>query len=262
MDSSLARIFLAFVLFALVGLVLAGTGHERAVTTTSASKPASEASGPSARRKAPSYLLLNLGFLTAILAPARWGLFPLLLALIGILSAAELLRAMTQATGWIPRGLIALFLLVYLPAALLALLAVHRTDGGRYLAASLYLCVAAHDAFAQILGRRWGHRPLAPRVSPGKTVVGAVGGLAAAALMGAALAPALFAGAPQAAVLGLTLGAAALGGDLLASSVKRAAGLKDFGQVLGPQGGVLDRVDGLLLAALLMVWELRTIVMP
>lgn len=262
MDSPLARIFLAFVLFALVGLVLAGTGHDQAVTTTSASRSASAAAGPSARRKAPSYLLLNLVFLVAILVPARWGLFPLLLALIAMLSAAELLRAMTQASGWVPRGLIALYLLVYLPAALLALLVVHRTDGGRYLAASLYLCVAAHDAFAQILGSRWGHRPLAPRVSPGKTVVGALGGLAAAALMGAALAPALFAGMPQAAVLGLTLGAAALGGDLLASAVKRAAGLRDFGQVLGPQGGMLDRVDGLLLAALVMLWALRQLVMP
>lgn len=262
MDSIPARIALTFVLFALVGLVLARTGREQAVPSASAAMPGSEASGPSARRKAPSYLLLNLVFLAAILAPARWGLFPLLLALIGILSAAELLRAMTQATAWIPRGLIALFLLAYLPAALSALLAVHRTDGGRYLAASLYLCVAAHDAFAQILGSRWGRWPLAPRVSPGKTAVGALGGLAAAALMGAALAPALLAGALQAAVLGLALGAAALGGDLLASGVKRAAGLKDFGRILGPQGGVLDRVDGLLLAALVMVWELRHIVLP
>lgn len=262
MDSIPARIALAFFLFALVGLVLAGTGRERVVTTSADPKSGSKAYGPSARRKAPSYLLLNLVFLVAILAPARWGLFSLLLALIGVLSAAELLRAMTQATGWIPRGLIALFLLAYLPAALLALMMVYRTDSGRHLAAFLYLCVAAHDAFAQVLGSRWGRRPLAPRVSPGKTVAGALGGLAAAALMGAALAPVARAGAPQAAVLGLALGAAALGGDLLASGVKRAAGLKDFGRILGPQGGVLDRVDGLLLAALVMVWALRHILMP
>lgn len=252
MDPTLTRIALAFVLFALLGLILAATGREPSVIKGSASQSAAAASGPSARRKAPSYLLLNLVFLGAILAPPRWGIFAFLLALIGILSAAELLQAMTQATAWIPRGLIVLFLLAYLPGSLRSLLLVRQADSGVYLAAFLYLCVAAHDAFAQLLGSRWGRRRLAPRLSPGKTVAGALGGLGAAALMGAVLAPAVRAGTPNAAALGLVLGTAALGGDLLASAVKRAAGLKDFGHVLGPQGGVLDRVDGLLLAGLVL----------
>lgn len=251
MDRPVARIALAFVLFALVGLIL--TRGERNRDPASSKHHTPPETGPSARRKAPSYLLLNLTFLAAILAPPSWGLFPLLLALIGILSAAELLRAIARARSGVPRGMIALYLLAFLPGALLGLWAVRRSVGGANLAACLYLCVAAHDAFAQILGRRWGRRPLAPRLSPGKTVAGALGGLAAAALMGAALAPTLRAGAPQAAALGLALGAAALGGDLLASAVKRAAGLKDFGHILGPQGGVLDRVDGLLLAAAVLV---------
>lgn len=251
MDRPLARIALAFVLFALVGLIL--SWGDRGPDLTSSNGHAPSEAGPSARRKAPSYLLLNLTFLAAILAPPSWGFFLLLLALIGILSAAELLGAMTRTSSWVPRAMIALFLLSYLPATLASLLTLRQADNGNFLAAFLYLCVAAHDAFAQVLGRRWGRRPLAPRLSPGKTVAGALGGLAAATLMGAALAPTLRAGAPQAAVVGLALGAAALGGDLLASAVKRAAGLKDFGQLLGPQGGVLDRVDGLLLAAVVLV---------
>lgn len=251
MDRPLARMALAFVVFALLGLIL--SWGEKGQDPPSSNGQAPSETGPSARRKAPSYLLLNLTFLAAILAPPRWGLFPLLLALIGVLSATELLRAIARARSWVPRGMIALYLVAYLPGALLALLAVRRAANGAYLAAFLCLCVAAHDAFAQILGRRWGRRLLAPRLSPGKTVAGALGGLATAALMGAALAPTLRAGALQAAALGLALGAAALGGDLLASAVKRAAGMKDFGRVLGPQGGVLDRVDGLLLAAMVLV---------
>lgn len=254
MDRPLARMALAFVLFALLGLSLSWGDRGRDPRSSNGQAPSER--GPSTWRKAPSYLLLNLIFLGAILAPPGWGLFPLLLALIGILSAAELLRAIARARSWVARGMIALYLVAYLPGALLGLWAIRRSVGGANLAAFLYLCVAAHDAFAQILGRRWGRRPLAPRLSPGKTVAGALGGLAAAALMGAALAPTLRAGAPLAAALGLALGAAALGGDLLASAVKRAAGLKDFGHILGPQGGVLDRVDGQLLAAVVLVWML------
>jgi phosphatidate cytidylyltransferase len=255
MDRPLARIALAFALFALVGLILSWVGRGRDPSTSAGQAP-SEAD-PSAWRKAPTYLLLNLVFLAVILAPARFGLFPLFLGLVGILAAAELLRAIARVRAWIPRALIALFLLTYLPGTLLALAAVRRAADGAGLAAFLYLCVAAHDAFAQILGRSWGRRPLAPCLSPGKTVEGALGGLGSAALIGAVLAPVLPAGPPQAAALGLALGVAALGGDLLASAVKRAAGLKDFGQVLGPQGGLLDRVDGLLLAALAMLGMLR-----
>ena len=94
MDRPLARIALAFALFALVGLILSWVGRGRDPSTSRSQAP-SEAD-PSAWRKAPTYLLLNLVFLAVILAPARFGLFPLFLGLVGILAAAELLRAIAR----------------------------------------------------------------------------------------------------------------------------------------------------------------------
>lgn len=225
------RIVPAFVVFGLVGLGLAV--RRKGVE------------GPTAAgRKAPGYLLLNVIFLGAMLSPGSWRLFPLLLALLGFQAAREIGRAWGGAPDGRARAALAGLGWVYVPAGLVALFGLWRSLAGGQLAAFLYLCVAAHDAFAQLLGARWGRRPLARGLSPGKTVEGAVGGLGAAVLMALALAP-----VPAAAALGLGIGVAALVGDLVVSAVKRAAGLKDFGGLLGPQGGVLDRIDGLLLAA-------------
>lgn len=250
MEGVAERAPLVFTVFALLGLALTLSGRPRA-----SGKGHAEAGGATARAKAPGYLLLNLLFLGAMLGPAGWKLLPLLLSGLGILAAGEVNAALGATTDRRVRAALVGLGLLYVPAGLAALffLWTGREDGGA--AVFVYLCVAAHDAFAQLIGARWGRRPLAPGLSPGKTAAGAAGGLAAAALMGLALAP-----TPLAAAYGLGIGAAALAGDLLVSAVKRAAGLKDFGRLLGPQGGLLDRIDGLLLAAVVAAawgWGLR-----
>jgi phosphatidate cytidylyltransferase len=108
---------------------------------------------------------------------------------------------------------------------------------------------AAGDIAAYFVGSRIGKRPLAPTVSPNKTWEGVVGGLAAAAVVGAAVLPldgssTMLRGAS----IGIAVGVAALLGDLVASMIKRDLGVKDLGRLLPGHGGVLDRVDGLLLA--------------
>jgi phosphatidate cytidylyltransferase len=138
---------------------------------------------------------------------------------------------------------------VYLPLCLVLYGWVRRLDSGGNLAVFLYLTVATNDALAQITGQLIGRRPLAPRISPGKTVEGAVGGIVSAGLMGLALSPALGWGHALGAALGLAMGLAGLSGDLTASLWKRQLGLKDFSALLGAQGGVLDRFDGLFFAA-------------
>jgi phosphatidate cytidylyltransferase len=106
------------------------------------------------------------------------------------------------------------------------------------------------DVFGLVGGLAFGRRPLAPTISPGKTLEGTLGS-AAAAVAGAAL----FAFAvplvplPIALGFGLVLFGVGLVGDLLASGFKRAVGLKDFGALLPGHGGILDRFDGWLLAA-------------
>ncbi|MGD2067887.1 MAG: phosphatidate cytidylyltransferase [Gemmatimonadota bacterium] len=111
------------------------------------------------------------------------------------------------------------------------------------------------DAAAYFAGSAWGRRKLAPTVSPGKTVVGAVAGIVGAGLAGAAVAawalsrlPALTVPVLTAAWIGALLGAVAQVGDLAESALKREAGVKDSGDLLPGHGGMLDRVDSLLFA--------------
>ncbi len=126
---------------------------------------------------------------------------------------------------------------------------------GRALLLFAIFCVVAADVGAYFAGHLMGKRKLAPSISPGKTIEGALGGAAAAALLGAVFAffwlpdtvPAL------GALLGLVLAAVSVGGDLLESSLKRAAGVKDSGGILPGHGGVLDRVDGILPATALFL---------
>lgn len=124
--------------------------------------------------------------------------------------------------------------------------------GGRAAVLFLFAVVWANDVAAYFVGRRLGRRRLAPVISPAKTMEGAAGGLAAGAAVGALFAaflplPALgFAGAVGASLL---LGLLAQVGDLCESLLKRAAGMKDASGIIPGHGGVLDRIDGLLLSA-------------
>jgi phosphatidate cytidylyltransferase len=100
------------------------------------------------------------------------------------------------------------------------------------------------DTAALFAGRRFGRRKLAPTISPGKTWEGVYGALAAVALYGLATA-ALWPGASVAGwiVLLLVLAVAGVIGDLFESQMKRAAGVKDSGNLLPGHGGWLDRID-------------------
>ena len=106
------------------------------------------------------------------------------------------------------------------------------------------------DTGAYLGGRLFGRRPLAPRVSPGKTVEGLLIGMAFAVL-GVWIAGRYQDWLPgtQALVLGVGVALADPVGDLFESFVKREAGAKDSGRLFGAHGGALDRLDGVLFAA-------------
>jgi phosphatidate cytidylyltransferase len=106
------------------------------------------------------------------------------------------------------------------------------------------------DTGAYFGGRLLGHRPLAPRISPNKTVEGLVIGMAFSVL-GVWIAGRYQEWLPGTHALVLGLGVALLAplGDLFESFVKRQADTKDSGGLFGPHGGALDRLDGVLFAA-------------
>lgn len=113
----------------------------------------------------------------------------------------------------------------------------------------LVIVIATNDIAAYFVGRSLGRRPLAPTLSPSKTVEGFIGGLVVAALVAAVLAvfpPWEEIGVTQALVTAVMVGLLAPIGDLAESMVKRALAVKDMGSVLPGHGGMLDRIDGFL----------------
>jgi phosphatidate cytidylyltransferase len=154
--------------------------------------------------------------------------------------------------GWGPAWYIGGFVYCLLPAFALLWIRDRSGDLGVPLLLWVFLVTWATDIGAYFVGRRYGKRKLAPSISPGKTVEGLWGGVAAAALFGAAwvwgtgLSPVLLLLAPLFAL-------AAQAGDLFESRMKRRAGVKDSGAWLPGHGGLLDRLDGLVPVAVLTV---------
>jgi phosphatidate cytidylyltransferase len=115
----------------------------------------------------------------------------------------------------------------------------------------LMLTIIVSDSAQYFVGRLLGRRPLAPGVSPKKTIEGAVGGVvfgtALLAIVGAWWLP--WVSAAVRIVLGLAVVALGIVGDLFESMLKRSAGVKDSSALIPGHGGVLDRIDALLFAA-------------
>ncbi len=142
----------------------------------------------------------------------------------------------------------------YIAAALLSLLWL-RDSGvdGRALVLFLFFAVWTNDTFAYVTGKLIGGPRLNPQISPAKTWSGTIGGSVAAMLAGAGVAWALDWATPLAAAsLALLLAVAGNLGDLLESWLKRRVDAKDSGGLIPGHGGVLDRIDGLLAAAMVL----------
>lgn len=125
----------------------------------------------------------------------------------------------------------------------------------------LFLATFAADTGAYVVGRKWGKHRLAPAVSPSKTREGAVGGLVA----GIAVTLALTFLLPlpltwwQALVIGFLITLAGQLGDLAESALKRGLQAKDAGVLIPGHGGILDRADSLLFAALMLYFAVRAL---
>lgn len=172
---------------------------------------------------------------------------------VGISESLRLTRKINSS--WIPIFLSIIY--IAMPMYFLALL--YRLDSGPIWVITTFVATWLADTSAYTVGRLAGRRPLAPTISPNKTIEGAVGGLAVTALVFAALTFLPVLSWTQRLVFGLALAMAATAGDLFESVLKRRAGVKDSGTILPGHGGLLDRIDSLLFTApisylLLRLW--------
>jgi phosphatidate cytidylyltransferase len=155
-----------------------------------------------------------------------------------------------------------LFGLVYVAFPLTLIPSLWKQEDGPALLVFLMLCVWSGDIAALYIGRAFGKRKLAPHLSPGKTWLGSIASLIGSALAAAAVIlasdrlalhriTALHITEPiwQTLTLAVILNIAAQVGDLLESAIKRGANVKDSGTLLPGHGGILDRIDALLVAA-------------
>ena len=137
-----------------------------------------------------------------------------------------------------------------LPIGALVLIRAEQGAAGLFL---LMLTVMVSDTAQYYTGRTFGRRPLAPTISPKKTIEGALGGFVfgalAFALLGARWLPDPAFSMPIRVALGVVIVAAGIAGDLFESMLKRSAGVKDSSSLIPGHGGVLDRIDALLFAA-------------
>lgn len=189
--------------------------------------------------------MIGVAVMLTLVAAARPGLA---LGALGVTALAiAFASAGTQSLPWSLAGL----LYAALPAGALVWL---RGDASLGIIAVLYLLAVAAtaDTAAYAAGRLIGGPKLAPRVSPNKTWSGFLAGVLTPALIGVAVAAYL--GGTSGALLALVSVALALAcqlGDLIESAVKRRFGTKDMSALIPGHGGLLDRIDSLLLAAVL-----------
>jgi phosphatidate cytidylyltransferase len=220
-----------------------------------------ELAGAFRRRQVPMpTILLAIAAPIVVLSGMWWSAAGAAVAAAGglVLAGAVGIAARRGVAGPVANLAITGAALGYVALPLAVLTAVLKRSNGFELVSWLLIVTVLSDTLAMLGGLALGRRRLAATLSPGKTMEGVaagfVGALAGAAVMRfafAAASPSLFYGAA------IGVAAAALAGDLLASAVKRAAGLKDFSRVLPGHGGLMDRLDSVLIsvpALVLFVW--------
>lgn len=195
-------------------------------------------------------------FLTHLQHPV-WAWFAMI---VGSAAAALVARGVAE------RPADAAFGVIYLAPAAICLAWLRLTNQGQWWTLMLFLVTWSADIGAFAVGSALKGPKLWPKFSPNKTWSGFFGGLACASLMGVLIAapsalkinlpgfvmPAFQLNLWAAALIGLAVGLATMAGDLWESALKRRFGVKDSGDLIPGHGGLLDRVDGLMFAVVVM----------
>jgi len=188
----------------------------------------------------------------------KWAMAALAIAAISVLAW----RLPGGAGGYVRDVTAGVFALMYLPlAAVFVALMLAQPDGSRRALIFVVLTVCS-DTGGYLAGILIGRHPMAPAISPKKTWEGLSGSVVVCLIAGAIMVPKLLGGHLwQGLLLGIAAVAAATLGDLAESMIKRDLEIKDMGHVLPGHGGIMDRIDSLLVMAP-VVWLLLAIFVP
>ncbi|MCK5836709.1 MAG: phosphatidate cytidylyltransferase [Desulfobacula sp.] len=141
--------------------------------------------------------------------------------------------------------------IVYIPVSLALLILIKELDRGTLWIIWLLIVIFANDTGAFYTGTFWGKHKLAPNISPNKTIEGSLGGITVSVIAGFIFSLVFFNSLSLALLIipcSFLMAIAGQVGDLFESAMKRAGHIKDSGRILPGHGGMLDRIDGLLLA--------------
>lgn len=164
------------------------------------------------------------------------------------------LLGVSVATALIAQGRFSAVFTAVTLVCLACLTLLVQTDNALFLLAALLMIIAAGDVGAYFVGRFVGGRKLAPSISPGKTLSGAIGGLACSMIMAVFFADHIHVMSANPLITGLIIGVLAQAGDLYESAFKRRVGIKDSSNLIPGHGGFLDRFDGYLFVVPFIIW--------
>jgi phosphatidate cytidylyltransferase len=203
-------------------------------------------------RARPLPLAGYIGLLALLLAAHYGDQFQILLVLVATVPLTFFLavaRPQRENVAW---GIAATLLgIVWIGLALSHAVLLRQLPHGGALVVDVLIGTFVGDTCAYIGGRAWGQRPLAPRISPNKTVEGLLAGIVGGTLAfwGFEVAYQNYTQGLHALGIGFAVALAAPVGDLFESLIKRDLDVKDTGKVFGPHGGALDRLDAVLFTA-------------
>jgi phosphatidate cytidylyltransferase len=190
-----------------------------------------------------------LGLLLAAHYGDQFQMMLVLVASVPLTFLLTLMRPDRENAFW---GMAATLLgIVWIGLALSHAVLLRQLDHGGALVVDVLIGTFVGDTCAYFGGRAWGQRPLAPRISPNKTVEGLIIGIVGGTLAfwGFEVAYQQFMRGSNALVIGFAVAIAAPLGDLFESLIKRDLNVKDTGRVFGAHGGALDRLDAVFFTA-------------